>query len=623
MIEPSVPVAAWKKRIGAARQRRDQHRNDWAVYATLHARVYRELRAGNDDALVDLPNGDRVTVAVVHRNVEQTRAILDIPEIGVRAEAQDSTRELTSVDTHLEAVVEAACYDSMMRSGLLREEGVVDMVVLDAILVGHGVSYSYWRELQEEVELEPVRVLRETDDGQYQDVLDEETGEALFERAREARTVWQGVADEHVPVLEFLFDSTAASIRLATWHGREQVVKLDALLADSRFELPAGLEPQSFERRDLFGAERETPAQQQADPDSVKLVTIWDKAHRELLFCLECPQFKDGFEPAELVDDLLLIRAERWPMRLSLPGDSPFTAYVPMSISDDPFGISQVLHIRVQGVEIDKLRTRVANLTRQLKRVFMYDRTTITQPEIDAALARDDFSFLGLSVPEGTSLKQLFEEFPMPAIRAELFQQIGQAEEDVRKTTGVSETPWGGAGTATESENIMAVGSARPNRKRRLLLEYLATVARVHKDLLAAFAPPGTVAVIPGDDGLPVAVPYGREALQGQFLITIQPGGGATSISPVKQKMLIEAANLFMGRFGPKFDLVLMRQMLPLMDLRGQQALLRAAAEAIGMQQAGMPPGMPAAAPGPRPDFAPGNYTNAQTIRAGINALNE
>jgi len=128
------------------------------------------------------------------------------------------------------------------------------------------------------------------------------------------------------------------------------------------------------------------------------------------------------------------------------------------------------------------------------------------------------------------------------------------------------------------------------------------------------------VAVIPGDDGLPVAVPYGREALQGQFLITIQPGGGATSISPVKQKMLIEAANLFMGRFGPKFDLVLMRQMLPLMDLRGQQALLRAAAETIGMMQ---PTGMPAAAPGPRPDFAPGNYTDAQTIRAGINALNE
>ena len=237
MIEPSVPVAAWKKRIGAARQRRDQHRNDWAVYATLHARVYRELRAGNDDALVDLPNGDRVTVAVVHRNVEQTRAILDIPEIGVRAEAQDSTRELTSVDTHLEAVVEAACYDSMMRSGLLREEGVVDMVVLDAILVGHGVSYSYWRELQEEVELEPVRVLRETGDGQYQDVLDEETGEALFERAREARTVWQGVADEHVPVLEFLFDSTAASIRMATCSRFRENLKIRSQIRPGRQQI--------------------------------------------------------------------------------------------------------------------------------------------------------------------------------------------------------------------------------------------------------------------------------------------------------------------------------------------------------------------------------------------------
>lgn len=641
MIEPTVPVATWQQRIAAARRRRERWETVWAQYARLHTNAYRAVQAGNEDANALLPSGDQVKVGLVHRNVEQTLAVLEVPEIGVRATAQDATRELGAVDTHREAVVEAALVRSLNGSGLLRGTEEADPIKRDSVIIGHGVVFSYWRIVEEEVELDPVRMLVEAEDGTYEDVLDEETGEPLTERRTEARVVWEGVQDEHVPVLEFLFDSGARSIKRAGWHGREQIVPLAELLRDSRYAVPEWIEPTSYRVRDLYG---EDPQSEEQIDDAVRVVTVWDKTHRQLLTFLETDALppeeaavrrltearaprkarsSDG-RPGGACMNLVQIAGERFPVRFGHPDDSPFNVFVPLPANDVPFGISQIEHIRNQATEVDVLRTRVANLTRQLKRIFLYDKNAgVTQDQIDLALRANDFSFFGLNREEGTELNKLFTEFPMPAIRSELFQQISQAEEDVRKTTGISEVPWGGAGTATESENIMAVGSARVNRKRRLYLAFVAEVARAHQAYLAEFAPDGQTAQVIGDDGLPMLLPYGREALQGNFLLDVQPGGGQTAISPVRQKMLVEAANLFLGRYGPKFDLRLMRQMLTLMDLRDVNGLIQAAREGIGLMPGTMPPAMPGAAPGPRAMPNLNDYTDGQAIRAAINAPNE
>ena len=190
---------------------------------------------------------------------------------------------------------------------------------------------------------------------------------------------------------------------------------------------------QSFQPVDLYGGLVPQATHECAEADSVRLVTIWDRTHRELLWFLDAPQFEahrepDGYEP----DALLLIRAERWPFRLSLPGDSPFCAFVPMWAVDQPFGISQIQHVRNQGTEVDALRTRVANLTRQLKRVFGYDKNAIGSEQVDAALRSQDWALLGLDVQEGRRLSDLFSEFPMPQVHAELFRQIAQATQDIR-----------------------------------------------------------------------------------------------------------------------------------------------------------------------------------------------
>lgn len=613
-MKPTIDAAGWRQRIEAARKRRDRNKPDWAEFATLHARSRLAVAHGHDAEQVLLPNGDQVTVGLIHRNVEQTLAVLDLPEIGVRAEAQDVTRELTAIDTHLESVVEAAVYESLMRSGMIRDEHVLGAVTLSAILFGHGVSYSYWAQETVEQDVAPVRIVQETADGGFEDVLDAHGG-TQYEHGTETVTVWEGVRDEHVPVLEFLFDPAAAQIRTACWHGREQVLTLEVLRVDPRFGLPDGIVAQSFQPVDLYGGLVPQATHECAEADSVRLVTIWDRTHRELLWFLDAPQFEahrepDGYEP----DALLLIRAERWPFRLSLPGDSPFCAFVPMWAVDQPFGISQIQHVRNQGTEVDALRTRVANLTRQLKRVFGYDKNAIGSEQVDAALRSQDWALLGLDVQEGRRLSDLFSEFPMPQVHAELFRQIAQATQDVRDTTGVSDVPLGGAQTATESENLTRVGNARADRKRRLLLEYVARVGRVHKDLLAEFLPPGRMAQVPGDDGLPVLVPFGREAMQGSYLLTVEPSGGATAVSPVKQKMLMEAAQMFLGKFGPQFDLLLMRQTLPLMDLRGLSALQKAAAAGLGAAQP---------APAPPGSGNPNEYLPQQVVRQGINALHE
>lgn len=632
MLDPTVPAEDWQQRIAAARKRRERFESLWSKYARLHTNAYTAVQEGNPDLNVQLPGGDQVKVGLVHRNIEQTLAVLEVPEIGVRATVQDVNRELGMADTHREAVLEAALLRSLNGSGLLRGSEETDPVKRDGLIIGHGIIFTYWRQVQAEVEIEPIRVLNETSPGVYEDVLDEATGGPLVESRTEQRAIWEGVQDDHVPVLEFLFEASARSIKRARWHGREQVLPLADLRRDDRFEIPAWIESTSYTRRNLYGDNDQT---EETLDEAVCVVSLWDKLNRELLHFIETDSLPPEAAAQRRIADakapksratgktycrtLVLIGAEHYPVRFGHPDDSPFNAFVPIPANDLPFGISQIEHVRNQATEVDGLRTRVANLTRQLKRIFIYDKQSgVDDDKIRAALAMNDFAFLGLDVADGEELSNLFHEFPVPAIRSELFQQIAQAEEDVRKTTGISETPWGGAGTATESENIMAVGAARVNRKRRLYLSFLAEVARTHKDFLAAFAPPGQAVPVLGDDGLPVLLPYGREAFEGDFLIEVQQGGGATAVSPVKQKMLVEAANLFMGKFGPKFDLRLMRQMLTLMDLRDVNGLVQAAREGIGLN--------PAAAPGaaaPAPAVNLNDYTDGQAIRAAINAPNE
>ena len=109
----------WRKRIEAARDRREPFETLWQHYCKLHSDAEQIILNGDDDnRIIQLPSGDRVRLGLVFRNIEQTMGYLETDDIGVTARAMAYTRPLDNIDTNNESVVEQAVYDSMKNSGL-------------------------------------------------------------------------------------------------------------------------------------------------------------------------------------------------------------------------------------------------------------------------------------------------------------------------------------------------------------------------------------------------------------------------------------------------------------------------------------------------------------------------
>lgn len=208
MTDASTDEKTWKKRIDASRARRKKFESTWAKYASLFTNLYASKQQLNDDDLVTLPEGDQVKVGLVFRNIEQTLGMLEIPELGVRATETDYTRELTQEDTHREAVVEQGLILSLHNSGFITESEEVDDIKRDGLILGHGINYSQWRIVEDEIEEPAIPIMVENADG-FVPMLDETTGEQAFETETKKVVAWEGMEDIHILPTQFLFSASA------------------------------------------------------------------------------------------------------------------------------------------------------------------------------------------------------------------------------------------------------------------------------------------------------------------------------------------------------------------------------------------------------------------------------
>lgn len=609
----------WRKRIEAARDRREPYEQTWQHYCKLHSDAEQIILDGDDDTrIVTLPNGDRVRLGLVFRNIEQTMGYLEMDDIGVTARATQYTRPLDNIDTNNESVVEQAVYDSMKQSGLIGGPERIDRIKLDALLVGHGISFSWWKVLDEQVETGRIPVLLEKD-GRLEPKTDK-NGEAIYQPQMETITIWEGMVDERISPLEFLCSSTCTSLDESHWLGFERIVRLDELKADSRFSnLPKDIKGGSYELKTLQG-ERGPGGTDYYMEDSIKLIIVWDRFTRELITFLETcdkknrkAQKKD--QPNNGKETFIRLKQVQFPVEFENPQDSPFATYIPIPASDHPFGVSQVEHIRNPALESDMMHTRFANLSREQKRLWLYDKNKVEQQHVDDAInGKQSLAALGMDVQDGEDLTRIFKDIQTSNIPDSLLNAATLSEDIVRKNSGVAETPFGGTETATESENQMMIGQARVNRKRNKLFGFLEQIAQIHLAYLRTFAPDGSSIRVILADGTDALLNYGREAFMGRFNIKIEPGGGASAISPVRQKMLIEAVGMVGNNMGPKASLLLFREVLTQMDVRNVNGILQAAREfMIPQAQPGAPVGTPPNLPNPA------QMTNPNQLGAAVN----
>lgn len=609
----------WRKRIEAARDRREPYEQTWQHYCKLHSDAEQIVLNDDDDTrIVTLPNGDRVRLGLVFRNIEQTMGYLEMDDIGVTARATEYTRPLDNIDTNNESVVEQAVYDSMKQSGLIGGPERIDRIKLDALLVGHGISFSWWKVLDEQVETRRIPVLLEKDG-----ILEPKTdknNEPVYQPQIETITIWEGMVDERISPLEFLCSSTCTSLDESHWLGFERIVRLDDLKADPRFSgLPRSIKGGSYELKTLQG-ERGPGGTDYYMEDSVKLIIVWDRFTRELVTFLETcdkknrkAQKKD--QPNNGEETFIRLKQVQFPVEFENPQDSPFATYIPIPASDHPFGVSQVEHIRNPALESDMMHTRFANLSREQKRLWLYDKNKVEQQHVDDAInGKQSLAALGMDVQDGEDLTRIFKDIQTSNIPDSLLNAATLSEDIVRKNSGVAETPFGGTETATESENQMMIGQARVNRKRNKLFGFLEQIAQIHLAYLRTFAPDGSSIRVILADGTDALLNYGREAFMGRFNIKIEPGGGASAISPVRQKMLIEAVGMVGNNMGPKASLLLFREVLTQIDVRNVNGILQAAREfMIPQAQPAAPAGMPPNLPNPE------QMTNPNQLGAAVN----
>ncbi len=598
----TVSDDTWRKRIDAAIKRREPYEQVWKFYCQLHYYAEQLVLSDSEEAnhYVDLPSGDRVRLGLVFRNIEQTLGYLEMDDIGVTARASSYTRPLDNIDTNNEAVVEQALYDSLKGSGLVGGPERIDRLKLDALLVGHAVSFSWWKLVEEEVETGRVPVLVEKD-GVLEPKLDKQ-GEPVFKAEKTSVPIWEGVVDERISPLEFLMSSTANSMDESHWLGFERIVRLDELKEDKRYTgLPRDLKGGSYEIKTLQG-DRGVSGDDCYVEDSVKLITVWDKSSRELLTFLESSESLGDESTDEASDNKKFqkLRQVPFPVDFENPEDSPFSLYIPIPANDHPFGISQVEHTRTPALASDMLFTRFTNMSREQKRAWLYDKNKVDGQHVDDFLDdKRSLGALGVDVQDGEDLSRIFKDMQSINIPDGLLNAATLNEDIVRKNSGVAETPFGGTETATESENQMMIGQARINRKRNKLFSFMERIAQIHLAYLRSFAPDGSSIRVTLADGTDTILNYGREAFAGRFNIKVEPGGGPSAISPVRQKMLLEAVGMVGGSMGPKASLLLFREVLTQMDLRNVNGILQAAREFM------LPPQAPAAPPGAPPGAAP------------------
>lgn len=613
-------ISLWKKRIQAARERRKPYEELWQQYAALHTEGSLCSENPEKDKLVAIPGRqDMVKLGVIFRNIEQTLGYLDVDDIGVTARAASFRYQLNNVDTHNEAVVEQAIYNSLTESGLVDGAEIFDRIKLDALLCGHGISYSWWRQIEEEIEVEQIQVMMEMDDGSYEVSLDK-SGNPEYESHTETITVYENVRDERISPLEFLISSTAQSVEESFWYGFERIKRVEDLKLESRYKLPKKLQGGSFEIKTLSG-DRSSGIDMYQE-DSVRIITIWDKTTRKLLVFLEAVKLSEDTGKNRTQDtEFYLLSRVKYPVKFDHPDDSPFGFFIPVPAADNPFGISQVEHIRNPAVEADILRSRRANLARTQKRFFMYDKNKIDQEQVKNALqSNQDMEAIGVDIQDGGDLNRLFKEVQTPNVPDALLQFASEPEETVLKNSGVLETPFAGADTATESEIQQMIGQARVNRKRNKMFNFLEQVARIHLCFLREFAPPGQEMRVTFADGNEQILYYGREAFQGKFKLKIEPGGGSSAISPVRQKMLIDAMGIVGPNMGPKANLMLFREVLTQLDVRNLNDILQAAREhLLGTSAPGQAP-----TPGQLPPTQAGiptsrNTNSGQVIAQAVN----
>ena len=609
----------WEGRIKAARDRREERTQTWRDHALLHTNVLKAMRSGNDTQEIFLPNGDQVKVGVVYRLVEQSLALLEMPEVQVSAVADDFTRELGREDTHRESIVSQALSNSLHWSGLVGPEDRVNLVKLYAMLCGHGISFSEWKEERTETEGQMLPVVEEQADGRLAPKLDAQ-GFPVFEPETIEATLFAGVRDRSISPLNFLFSADATTIADATWHGYEDVIALDTLKADGRYKIPDDIEAGPIARRTIY--QESADGSENIVVGAVRLLVIYNKQTRELLTFIEAKRKKEGKARGRQSGDSMLVEIgrDKYPVEFDLPEGSPFSFFIPSPAADDPFGVALVEHIRNPAQEADKIRTRQANLTRQIKRIIGFDqRSGLTEENLLTALHKDkDFAVVGLPISgDMKDTKQMFFELPTPSIPVELFKQESLAVNTAREIAGVSETPYGGADSATESENMMSIGEARPRRRRRLFQDYLSRVAAVHKCFLARFAEEGQSLAVVGADGVRINQQFGREVFRHRYRLEAAPGADEVNASPVRQKMLIELSAQVGGKFGPAFDLLWLREVLTRANIRNINALMEAAKQGAGL---GQPPALPG---GPPADINLNDLTDGQALRAAINAPSE
>ncbi len=620
----------WRQRIAASRERREPYEQIWQHYCQLHSDSEHMVLTGEHERYIELPTGDRIRLGLVFRNIEQTLGYLEMDDIGVTARATSYLRPLDNIDTNNEAVVEQAVYESLKNSGLVGGAEQIDRIKLDALLVGHGVSFSWWKLVEEEIETERIPVLVEAADGALEPKTNKK-GEPVFKPQKETITLWEGMTDERISPLEFLMSSTATSVDESHWLGFERIVRLDDLKADLRFtDLPSGIEGGSYEIKTLQG-ERGYDGTDFFMEDSVKLIVVWDRLTRNLITFLETSDNKNSDintqqteAENENKETFIRLKHNPFPVEFDNPQDSPFATYIPIPANDHPFGISQVEHIRNPALESDMLHTRFANLSREQKRAWVYDKNKVDQQQVDDFLAsKKTLGSIGIDVQDGDDLSKVFKDMQSVNIPDSLLNAATLSEDIVRKNSGVAEVPFGGTETATESENQMMIGQARVNRKRNRLFTFLERVAQIHLAYLRTFAPEGSTVRATLADGTEALLHYGREAFAGTFNIKIEPGGGPTAISPVRQKMLVEAVGMVSGAMGPKASLLLYREILTQMDIRNVNGILQAAREFMipppappvppGMPPGAPPQGMPPAIPNPQ------QMTNANQLANAVN----
>lgn len=393
----------------------------------------------------------------------------------------------------------------------------MNLAVRDFLIVGHGWLKVGWRYVEQLKQLEEHELTETANvEGDSTKVVPEDqstpTGEDPESASTEGSPEYEVAEDrpfvERVSPFDVFVDPEAKTLASAKWVAQKIVKPLEEVRQDERYRL------KGRKALEADGTLNPNWLEEGGEPnDDIRRVTIFEFYDLVLGTMSVFPHHGTEF----LLDPI--------PMPYSF--GHPFVMLRNYEVPDEFYPMGDIEALEPLQMELDKTRSMMMNQRKKFNRKFLYNPEAFDQSGTN--LLKSDVDNVMVPILNGNiPLNEAVIPLAQVPVDPGLYQYSQDTEANMDRVSGVTEYQQGAVPeirrTATEASMIQDAANARSADKIAQVELLIAEVGERVVQLAQQFLTEDQEARIVGKNGYPIWIPFGRDAIQGEYDFSVEAG---------------------------------------------------------------------------------------------------